>query len=136
MGFLTTVKKTVLGADVSTEQASERGGSARADSAARAFRSADGGTSEVDVVTATGRSRADALVELVEARGGRVKQSELVEITDWSKATVSRHLTRLEDDGAIDRIPVGRCKVVLLPDETLFDDDFDPADADSSYPRT
>lgn len=134
MGLLTTVKETVLGEEVGGESADETTGGTD--------RQTEGWESEVDFVIATGRTRTDALLELVEANGGRMKQSELVRRTEWSKATVSRYLGELEDEGAIDRVPVGRCKVVLLPDESLLDDPLGPEDAegdpteDAAYPRT
>lgn len=156
MGLLTSVKETVLGGnevgeaggvtDEVGEVSDERSGESRSPIAAVETtgqgRSAEECASEADLVVATGRSREDALVELVEVNGGRVKQSELVELTGWSKATVSRHLSGLEADGAIDRVPVGRQKVVLLPDESLLDESLGPDDADggstsdSTYPST
>lgn len=139
MGLLTTVKETVLADDEEAgEAANERGSPAAAESASadspadaweagadrtEAARTIDAWESEADYVVSTGHSRKDALLELVEASGGRVKQAEVVRRTGWSKATVSRHLSQLEAAGAIERIPVGRCKVVLLPDESLFDDE-------------
>ncbi|WP_435181562.1 helix-turn-helix transcriptional regulator [Halorussus sp. AFM4] len=124
MGFLTTVKETVLGADA--EGSDDRRGRTAAD-AAGANRS--GRPSEADFVVTTGRTRAEVLLRLVEERGGRVKQADLVRRTGWSKSTVSRHLGRLEEDGEVDRIPVGRCKVVLLPGESPFGDRSDPGEA-------
>lgn len=136
MGLLTSVKETVLGGDevgeaggvtdgvgeVSDDRSAELRSTIAAVEPTERGRSAEECVSEADLVVATGRSREDALVELVESRGGRVKQSELVELTGWSKATVSRYLGELEDDGAIDRVSVGRQKVVLLPDESLLDE--------------
>lgn len=172
MGLLTTVKETVLrgedagrvaeNGDAATEtdgrSNDEQSNAGRSPVAAVGSASPDqlvaAWDSEADCVVATGRSRADVLVELVEANGGRVKQSELVELTGWSKATVSRYLSGLEDEGTLDRVPLGRQKVVLLPDESLLDeqlgpdfadrpghaDESDRADdglaSDATYPRT
>lgn len=152
MGLLTSVKETVLGdekvgeLDEAREVADGRPDDRRSPIAVVESTGAEGSvdawSSEADCVVATGRSRADVLVELVEANGGRVKQSELVRLTGWSKATVSRYLSGLEDDGTVDRVPVGRCKVVLLPGETLVEDPLAPDDAegdppsDATYPRT
>lgn len=55
---------------------------------------------------------------LVEEHGGRLAQEELVSLVPWSAATVSRLLTRLENDREVVRIPSGRGNVVLLPEET------------------
>lgn len=46
-------------------------------------------------------------------RGGRVKQSTLVTRTGWSASKVSRLLTAMEDRGIIERVRVGREKVVV-----------------------
>jgi hypothetical protein len=40
--------------------------------------------------------------------GGRMKQRRIVEITDWSKAKVSRLLSRMADEGAIVKVRLGR----------------------------
>ena len=124
MGFLTTVKETVLGSGA--EGTDDRGSRTAVDSV-HASQSAR--ASEADFVVTTGHTRAEALLELVEERGGRMKQAEMVRRTGWSKSTVSRHLGKLEEDGEVDRIPVGRCKVVLLPGESPFGDRSDPPDA-------
>jgi len=42
------------------------------------------------------------------AEGGRMKQRRIVEITDWSKAKVSRLLSRMADEGAIVKVRLGR----------------------------
>lgn len=154
MGLLTSVKETVLGGDetdeasaageVPDERPSDRRGTLAAVESAAG--SPGESASKADFVATTGHSREDVLVELVEANGGRVKQSDLVRLTGWSKATVSRYLSGLETDGTIDRVPVGRCKVVLLPEKSLLDEplgsdhpDETPDDApasDPAYPRT
>lgn len=121
MGLLTTVKETILG-DAVGERANDRRSPVSTVESVRTSDLTDVHASEADYVLSTGRSRTNALLELVEAHGGRVKQAELVRLTGWSKSTVSRHLSELEDDGAIERVPVGRYKVVLLPDESLFGD--------------
>lgn len=46
----------------------------------------------------------------------RMKQSRIVEETDWSKAKVSRTLAGMEDDGEIERTRIGRENVVTPPD--------------------
>lgn len=54
---------------------------------------------------------------LIERRGGRMKQSQIVDSTGWSKAKVSRVLTRLDEDGSIEKLRVGRENLVELSDE-------------------
>jgi uncharacterized membrane protein len=57
----------------------------------------------------------EEILGLVDARGGRVEQAEIVDAVEWSPATVSRRLGELEDDGRVVRFPVGRRKLVCLP---------------------
>jgi len=112
MGLLTAVREALAGddGDAGTESGTDR--------ERRASRSRP--ESEADFVIETGRTRKEFLLELVEACDGRVKQADLVALTDWSKATVSRQLSDLESEGAIDRVRMGRCKIVLLPGESLL----------------
>lgn len=57
---------------------------------------------------------ADRIGRLLSRHGGRMRQKQLVERTGWSKATVSRRLTEMEDGGAITRVRIGREKMVFL----------------------
>lgn len=57
----------------------------------------------------------ELVVQLCRRSGGRMKQQTVVEQTGWSKSTVSRLLSDMEDDGHIVRTPLGREKVVALP---------------------
>lgn len=52
---------------------------------------------------------------LLEERGGRIRQSAIVDETDWSKSTVSRVLSRMEEEGQISKINVGRGNIITLP---------------------
>ncbi|WP_339105980.1 winged helix-turn-helix transcriptional regulator [Haloterrigena salinisoli] len=52
---------------------------------------------------------------LLQENGGQMKQSEIVDTVDWSKAKVSRLLSDLEDDGEITKISVGRENLICLP---------------------
>lgn len=54
------------------------------------------------------------VVRLLRERGGRMRQSTVVEHSGWSKAKVSRLLSEMEDDGIIRKITVGRENVVEL----------------------
>ncbi|WP_277552897.1 helix-turn-helix transcriptional regulator [Halobaculum limi] len=55
---------------------------------------------------------------LLSANGGRLKQSDLVELTGWSKSKVSRTLSRMADDGSIEKTTIGRGNVISLPEHT------------------
>lgn len=55
------------------------------------------------------------VVELLECNDGRVRQSTIVEASDWSKSKVSRLLSTMESEGYVQKIPVGRENVIALP---------------------
>ncbi|MCU4924880.1 hypothetical protein OB905_02630 [Halobacteria archaeon AArc-dxtr1] len=57
----------------------------------------------------------DHVCALVRNNGGRMKQSEIVNSVDWSKAKVSRLLADLEDDGRITKLRIGRENLICLP---------------------
>jgi hypothetical protein len=53
---------------------------------------------------------------LIDDHGGRIRQSAIVEETDWSKSKVSRILSRMADDDAVEKIAIGRENVITHPD--------------------
>jgi hypothetical protein len=55
------------------------------------------------------------LAWLVRHSGGRMWQSDIVETTGWSKSTVSRYLDSLESSDTVERIRIGRQKLVAVP---------------------
>lgn len=55
------------------------------------------------------------LAELVRRAGGRMWQTDIVETTGWSKSTVSRYLSSLESSDTVERIRIGRRKLVAVP---------------------
>ncbi len=62
--------------------------------------------------------------ELLEQHDGKMKQREIVERTDWSKATVSRILSTMTEEERVVKMPVGRENVVILDgDEPSTRDD-------------
>jgi len=65
--------------------------------------------------------------ELLETNDGRMLQSEIVEEADWSKATVSRVLSDMEENGAVTRINLGHGNLVTLPGE-------EPENAGAEFP--
>ncbi|MDS0282637.1 DUF7343 domain-containing protein [Haloarcula onubensis] len=52
--------------------------------------------------------------EMLRAEDGRMKQSHIVETTDWSKSKVSRVLSKKADDGEITKLRLGRENLVCL----------------------
>jgi hypothetical protein len=71
----------------------------------------------------------DRVVKLLEDNGGRMKQVDIVDTTDWSKSKVSMLLSDMEDEGDISKLRVGRENIISLsghePDATKspFDDE-------------
>lgn len=64
----------------------------------------------------------------LDASGGRLKQSEFVELTGWSKAKVSRVLSQMEENGEIQRERIGRENVVSRPEENVEGESSEPED--------
>lgn len=53
---------------------------------------------------------------LLDDHGGRLRQTEIVERTDWSKSKASRLLSRMAEEGQIRKIQVGRENLIASPD--------------------
>jgi uncharacterized membrane protein len=49
---------------------------------------------------------------LLDERGGRMKQVEIVEETGWSKSKVSMLLSEMEEEGQISKLRVGRENII------------------------
>ena len=64
------------------------------------------------------------ILDVLREHDGQMRQTDLVDETEWSKATVSRLLSTLEDEGRVEKIRVGRGNVVRLvgPDAPGADD--------------
>jgi len=56
----------------------------------------------------------DRVVAMLEERGGRMKQVNIVEETGWSKSKVSMLLSDMEEDGTLSKLRVGRENIVSL----------------------
>jgi uncharacterized membrane protein len=57
------------------------------------------------------------VVDLLRRNEGRVRQSNIVEASDWSKSKVSRLLSAMESDGYIEKVAVGRENIIVLSGE-------------------
>lgn len=57
----------------------------------------------------------ERVCRLLEENGGRMKQSNIVDSVDWSKAKVSRLLADLEEDEQVTKLRLGRENLVCLP---------------------
>ncbi|MFW5939245.1 MAG: helix-turn-helix transcriptional regulator [Halolamina sp.] len=53
---------------------------------------------------------------LLEENGGRMRQADIVKETDWSDAKVSQLLSRMADEGRIEKLRLGRENVISMPD--------------------
>jgi hypothetical protein len=58
---------------------------------------------------------AERIERLLADHGGRIRQSRIVEETDWSKAKVSRVLSSMENDDTVVKIRIGRENIVARP---------------------
>ena len=59
----------------------------------------------------------DRVKQLLQENGGRLQQSEFVDRTDWSKSKVSRLLSRMEEEGEIAKITLGRENLITIEGE-------------------
>ncbi len=57
----------------------------------------------------------DRVRQMLDEGGGRLKQSDIVAQTDWSKSKVSRLLSKMESDGEIRKISIGRENLITRP---------------------
>jgi hypothetical protein len=72
--------------------------------------------SKADITRDLGMTPEQYLYDQIEAAGGRIRQQDLCSCTDWSESTVSRTLSDMESEGDIERIRIGREKVVYFPE--------------------
>jgi hypothetical protein len=59
----------------------------------------------------------ERVLRLLRAEGGRMKQVDIVEETDWSNAKVSQLLSSMAEDGRVEKLRIGRENLISLPDE-------------------
>lgn len=62
-------------------------------------------------------SNEERVLRLLDQRGGRVKQQEVVQALDWTEAKTSQVVSDLRDEGEIESFRLGRENVLSLPDE-------------------
>ncbi|WP_336036860.1 helix-turn-helix transcriptional regulator [Halobacterium yunchengense] len=56
----------------------------------------------------------ETVLSILRDNGGRVRQSEVVEATDWSASKVSRKLSAMEEEDLVSRVTIGRENIVTL----------------------
>lgn len=59
-------------------------------------------------------SDSDRVLKLLNDNGGRMKQVNIVDETEWSKSKVSMLLSEMEDEGDISKLRVGRENIISL----------------------
>ena len=64
-------------------------------------------------------SNEERVLQLVEDRGGRIKQQEVVAELDWTEAKTSQVVGGLREDDEIEVFRIGRENVLALPDENI-----------------
>jgi uncharacterized membrane protein len=57
----------------------------------------------------------EQVLRLLESNGGRMRQSHIVEATEWSKSKVSMLLSEMEREGMISKLRVGRENIISRP---------------------
>lgn len=73
-----------------------------------------GDSGEVDPALLTDEDRVDRALR---EAGGRMKQSDVVDALGWSKSKTSRVLSRMADDGDIEKLRIGRENVIDLVED-------------------
>ena len=69
------------------------------------------------------------VIEMLEENGGRMPQRQITERREWSKSKVSRLLSKMEEEGEINKISTGRENLITLHDQvpdgakTILDED-------------
>lgn len=73
------------------------------------------------------------VIRLLVENDGRIRQHQIVEETGWSKSKVSRTLSRMNEDGMIEKVSHGRENVITLADRPA-DGERRSVDADEPLP--
>lgn len=61
----------------------------------------------------------DRVLKLLHENDARLSQGEIIKQTEWSKSKVSRLLSKMEDNGQIEKITIGRENIILLANTEL-----------------
>jgi len=88
------------------------GTDAESDTATEAAGTASGASAGTQAVEEELLSDEDRVLQLLDENGGRMKQVEIVEATDWSKSKVSMLLSDMEEEGTISKLRVGRENII------------------------
>jgi len=102
----------VGGSTTMPDEGPDGGGAAEADGS-----DDDGLESDEVVAPEELLSDEDRVVAMLEERGGRMRQVQIVEETEWSKSKVSMLLSDMADEGEISKLRVGRENIISLDGE-------------------
>ncbi|WP_435078190.1 DUF7343 domain-containing protein [Halococcus sp. AFM35] len=72
------------------------------------------GESTTEVAEPMPMTDEDRVLALLREHGGRMKQSQIVERTEWSKAKVSRLLSSMNEEGTVEKLSIGRENIISL----------------------
>jgi len=101
------------GAESDGDDTAQAGGEA---GAAGAAGSTGASADDEDEPDETLLSDEERVLRLLESNGGRMKQANIVEETDWSNAKVSQLLSRMAEDEQVEKLRIGRENLISLPD--------------------
>ena len=75
-------------------------------------------------------SNEERVLALLEERGGRIKQQQIVEALDWSETKTSEVVADLREENSVEVYRLGRENVVALPETGLIDSEDGPAEGE------
>ncbi|MCJ7479177.1 MAG: hypothetical protein MUP63_03305 [Candidatus Nanohaloarchaeota archaeon QJJ-7] len=76
-----------------------------------------------DRETVTVETDEDKLLKVLDEKGGKTTQPVLKEETGWSASKISRVTDRLEDEGELEKLRLGRKNIVQRPDKSAGEND-------------
>lgn len=115
-----------LRAAFSLERLRSTGGSTDQPKPQETPESVSGGTPEAEIEDEMLLTDEERIRQLLLQSGGRMKQTDIVSQTEWSRSSVSRKLSAMEETGMITRFQIGRGNLVFLSG-------YEPDAADSPY---
>ncbi|WP_396611551.1 hypothetical protein ACH9L7_15315 [Haloferax sp. S1W] len=83
---------------------------------------ADDADDDAEEVPSELLSNEERVLQLIESRGGRIKQQEVASTLDWTDAKTSKVVRGMRDEGTIEGFRLGRENVLRLPENDESDD--------------
>jgi len=126
IGYLLATRDVDLPSPASPTDSGDGGGDdgdePPAATAGTAASTTDGGTAADDSgIDPELLSDEERIERLLERNGGRMKQANIVDETDWSNAKVSQLLSSMDEEGRIDKLRIGRENLISFPEEDITD---------------